>query len=171
MRALGLMSGTSMDGVDAAILETDGERVTGFGPVASRPYTHEQRALLRRAVADARGLADRTARPGALAEAEATVTAVHAEVVCRLLADPDAGAVDVVGFLGQTVLLRREIGLTLQLGDGPALARSVGLPVVYDFPVGHVRANATMPIGALAEIDTTGDKPVVRILEEPTAVR
>ena len=47
MRALGLMSGTSMDGVDAAVLETDGEPIAGFGPSAFRAYAAEERAVLR----------------------------------------------------------------------------------------------------------------------------
>ncbi|KAB2866274.1 MAG: anhydro-N-acetylmuramic acid kinase, partial [Bauldia sp.] len=59
MTVIGLMSGTSMDGVDAAVLVTDGEAIGGYGPTHFRPYTDAERAVLRRAVAEARHLDDR----------------------------------------------------------------------------------------------------------------
>ena len=74
LTVIGMMSGTSMDGVDAAVLVTDGEAIGGFGPTLFRPYGDEERAAIRRALAEARPLTDRTARPAALAEAERIVT-------------------------------------------------------------------------------------------------
>lgn len=133
-RAIGLMSGTSMDGVDCALIETDGGDRLDFGPTGFSPYTEADRALLRRALADAVTLQDRAARPGALAEAERMITQRHIEAVERFLAEHriDRGGVDVVGFHGQTVIHRPERGLTVQIGDGPALARALGLDVVCD---------------------------------------
>jgi anhydro-N-acetylmuramic acid kinase len=133
--AIGLMSGTSMDGVDAALIETDGERVARFGPTGYQPYPEAGRHLLRKAVAEAVTLTDRDARPGVLAEAEAFVTAAHAEVVEALLREHGlkASQVDVVGFHGQTVLHRPQAHLTVQIGDGEALAARTGIPVVFDF--------------------------------------
>ena len=87
---IGLMSGTSMDGVDAAVLTTDGEAIGGHGPHLFRPYSDGERQSLRRALDEARGLSDRMARPGALAEAEAIVTAAHGEAVERLIAEVPA---------------------------------------------------------------------------------
>ena len=49
LHALGLMSGTSVDGVDVALIETDGERLAAFGPVLTVPYTDDVRLLIRRA--------------------------------------------------------------------------------------------------------------------------
>ncbi|BBF93249.1 anhydro-N-acetylmuramic acid kinase [Blastochloris tepida] len=147
--ALGLMSGTSLDGVDVAYLATDGERILAFGPTGYRPFTGAERAVLRAALDDAEILAERTARPGVLAEAEAIVTNANAEAVeawreaNRSWMPLDGGSfaappVDVVGFHGQTVLHRPEVGLTVQLGDGLALARRLNVPVVYDFRAADV---------------------------------
>jgi anhydro-N-acetylmuramic acid kinase len=152
--AIGLMSGTSMDGVDAAVLVTDGETIAGFGPRHFRAYTPGERDVLRAALADARGLADRRARPGALAEAERIVTDAHVDAVERLLQDgglrpangagegraAGGGSVDLIGFHGQTVFHAPERRLTVQIGDGAALAKRVGIPVVHDFRAADVAA-------------------------------
>lgn len=140
--AIGLMSGTSQDGVDVALIETDGETITEFGPTASRPYSEAERALLRRATAAAANLTDRAARPPLVAEAERLITDAHGEAVEAFLAANalDAGSVAAIGFHGQTLLHRPERRLTLQIGDGVALAKRLGLAVVYDFRAADVAA-------------------------------
>ncbi|MEX0851934.1 MAG: anhydro-N-acetylmuramic acid kinase [Bauldia sp.] len=138
MNVLGLMSGTSMDGVDAAVLFTDGEAIAGFGPCHFRPYSEAERANLRAALAAARRLADRAARPGALAAAERIVTDAHGEAVERLRADNPDLAIDLIGFHGQTVLHAPERRLTVQIGDGRALARRLGVAVVFDLRAADV---------------------------------
>jgi len=140
MTALGLMSGTSMDGVDAAVLETDGEAIAAFGPTYFRAYSEDERSLLRRSLEDARGLEDRAVRPGALAAAERMITDAHAEAVAALLAAHPQVRIDIVGFHGQTVLHAPRRRLTVQIGDGAALARRLGLPVAYDFRAADVAA-------------------------------
>jgi anhydro-N-acetylmuramic acid kinase len=142
LRAIGLMSGTSLDGIDAAVLDTDGQGIAAFGPTAYRPYGDAERSLLLRALADGRQLSARQDRPGVLAEAESFVTETHAETVSRLLRDNaiDPQSVAVVGFHGQTVLHRPKARLTVQLGDGAALAERLGLPVAYDFRAADVAA-------------------------------
>jgi anhydro-N-acetylmuramic acid kinase len=132
LRAIGLMSGTSMDGVDVAVIDTDGETVAAFGPTGYRPYSDAERDLLRCALADAEGMTARGDRPGVLAHAEALVTRAHAEAIEALRAAHALGDVAVVGFHGQTVLHRPDQKLTVQLGDGTALADRLKLPVVYD---------------------------------------
>ncbi len=142
LRAIGLMSGTSMDGVDVAVIETDGESRVTPGVTRSFAYTPDDRALLRTALADAATLTDRAARPGALAAAEALVTARHSAAVDAFL-DTEGLAresIDVVGFHGQTVLHRPGEGLTVQIGDGCALARALRLPVIRDFRAADVAA-------------------------------
>jgi anhydro-N-acetylmuramic acid kinase len=142
MRAIGLMSGTSMDGIDVALLETDGEDIIKRGLSASTVYAPEFRTKLARAVADASGLADRRARPGCLAEVERELTEQHAEAVLRFMGDHmlQPLAVDAIGFHGQTVLHVPGAGLTVQLGDGPMLANKVGIDVVYDLRAADMEA-------------------------------
>lgn len=141
-RAIGLMSGTSLDGVDVALIETDGEVIAGFGPTGYRAYTPDERAVLARALDEAGGLIDRAARPPALAEAEAVVTRAHADAVAAFLLENDLSRADiaVIGFHGQTVLHRPALGLTVQLGDGAALARATGIPVIHDMRAADVAA-------------------------------
>jgi len=135
MKAIGLMSGTSMDGVDVALIETDGEAIHSLGPAAGFAYTALERQLLSEAMEWARGIVHRADRSGVLSIAECMLTAKHAESVKTFAADNgiELSGVDVVGFHGQTVLHRPERRLTVQLGDGAALSKALGVPVVYDF--------------------------------------
>jgi anhydro-N-acetylmuramic acid kinase len=142
VQAIGLMSGTSLDGVDVALIETDGERVDALGPSGYRPYSDEERALLRAALEQGASLTSRDARPGVLAEAEAFVTRAHAEAVEEFLRAEhiDKSGVAVVGFHGQTVLHKPASRLTVQIGDGKALAKRLGMTVAYDFRAADVAA-------------------------------
>jgi anhydro-N-acetylmuramic acid kinase len=152
MRAIGLMSGTSMDGIDVALIETDGTSlkvvlsangyVESLGATGYRAYSDEERAVLRSALTDAEAVEARTDRPGCLPEAEDLVTRSHAEAVGAFLAENGltAADVDVVGFHGQSVVHRPDQRLSVQLGDGRALADQLGIPVVYDFRAADIEA-------------------------------
>src|SRR6202521_1424658 len=142
MTAIGLMSGTSLDGVDVALIETDGKRVKAFGPTGYRPYTETERGLLRQALREAITLPQRDARPGILREAERAVTIAHAEAVAAFTAQNRISRedVDIVGFHGQTVLHRPAQTMTVQIGDGTALARAIHIPVMHDFRAADVAA-------------------------------
>jgi anhydro-N-acetylmuramic acid kinase len=142
LQAIGLMSGTSLDGVDVALIETDGEAVVRFGPTGYRPYSEGERRLLRDALAAGAALTERQQRPGVLPDAEAFITAVHAEAVQDLLRRHAVAASDVavVGFHGQTVLHKPRSRLTVQIGDGAALTKTLGIAVAYDFRAADVAA-------------------------------
>lgn len=136
------MSGTSLDGIDVALLRTDGEAIVERGPAATYPYRPEQQALLQQALTDAKPMTDRKARPGCLAVAERELTAWHAEAVETFLQANGLSPSDIglIGFHGQTVLHRPEIRLTVQIGSGQALADRLAIPVVYDMRAADVAA-------------------------------
>lgn len=142
MRALGLMSGTSLDGIDVALVTTDGENQAERGPAMTFPYNAETRSLLRAAIEDAKALTRRDERPGALPHAEREVTEQHAAAVSGFLRKQGIAreSIDVIGFHGQTVLHRPagQDGLTVQLGIGDMLAELTRLPVVYDMRAADV---------------------------------
>jgi anhydro-N-acetylmuramic acid kinase len=142
LTAIGLMSGTSLDGVDVALIETDGKRVQAFGPSGFRPYTDAERVLLRQALTEAVNLPQRDARPGILREAERAVTIAHAEAVAAFTAQNRISRedVDIVGFHGQTVLHRPAQKMTVQIGDAVALAKAIHIPVMHDFRAADVAA-------------------------------
>ncbi len=141
-KVIGLMSGTSLDGVDAALLETDGEEVARPGPGLTLPYSAQTRALLRSSLDEARAVAQGSPVPQSIREAERLLTEAHAEAVTALLqkAGLAAGQVGLLGFHGQTILHRPERHWTWQIGDGALLARLTGIDVVNDFRSADVKA-------------------------------
>lgn len=116
----GAMSGTSLDGVDAALLKTDGRRIFDFGETRYRAYRDAEREVIRAALGCWPG------DDGVEAASEVVETA-HAAVLSRL---PGA---DMIGFHGQTLAHDPRGRGTHQAGDGQVLADVLGLPVVWDF--------------------------------------
>ncbi|MDW4497596.1 anhydro-N-acetylmuramic acid kinase [Sulfitobacter sp. D35] len=117
--ALGAMSGTSLDGVDAAVLRTDGVEILGFGDSDYRPYSASERRVLAAALGRWEG--------AAVDAASEVVDTAHMELLSRF------DAVDLVGFHGQTLAHAPRTRGTLQVGDGDALSQALGAPVVWDF--------------------------------------
>jgi len=130
MRVLGFMSGTSLDGVDAAILETDGECIQGFGPTHFSLFAEQERALVTRATEQF--VATGTAAADLLAAADQIIVQAHIRCAQALLAMPGAGQIDLIGYHGQTVLHRPERGLTIQIGDPARIAAALGVDVIAD---------------------------------------
>ncbi|MEM1373063.1 MAG: anhydro-N-acetylmuramic acid kinase [Pseudomonadota bacterium] len=116
------MSGTSLDGVDAAVLDTDGTEIAGFGPSAFRPYSDAEREVLRAALGFWR--AD---------DAAALVEAAHVELL------EGFEAPDLVGFHGQTLAHDPGGQGTYQAGNGAELAETLGWPVAWDFRTADVQ--------------------------------
>ena len=138
LRVIGLMSGTSMDGVDAALVETDGEAHVVLGPDSSTPFDPAFQARLKAFVA---AVPERGASPEEH-EIEAAVTDLHVRAVEQLLSQAKlrAGQVDLIGFHGQTIWHRPHQRDTWQMGDAQRLADATGITVVSDFRAADVKA-------------------------------
>ena len=132
LRTIGLMSGTSLDGVDAAWLETDGEVVRAFGPTLTLPYDERLRADLRRILDHAATLAPDDRR---VKQAAAQLTEYHVRAVAAL-----GREADLIGFHGQTILHQPDRRRTWQIGDAAELAWRTGIPVAHDFRSADVAA-------------------------------
>jgi len=152
--ALGLMSGTSLDGVDAALVRTDGLRVLEFGPFRSEPYEPAFRERLRAVLGG----------KGDVAGVERDLTGIHAAAVKALLHEA-GGKADVIGFHGHTILHAPEAHRTWQIGDGALLARQTGIDVVHDFRSADVAAGGEgAPLAPVYHAALAGE------LERPLAV-
>ena len=147
MRVLGFMTGTSLDAVDMAVVETDGEEITGLGPAGEKKLDPAVRALVERAIADALRLKAGDPTPASFAQAAAAIAAEHVaagEAFMRQHAILPQD-LDVIGLQGQTVLHAppgpdREDGRTIQLIDAYAVASGLGVPTVYDLRSDDVAA-------------------------------
>jgi anhydro-N-acetylmuramic acid kinase len=113
------MSGTSWDGVDAAILETDGTQIFGFGPSQYRAYAVDEQAILK-------------AHLGLWQSDDCTAAAQVVEQAHLAVMSSFEG-VDIAGFHGQTLAHDPGGRGTHQCGDGAKLASALGVPVAWDF--------------------------------------
>ncbi|HEY1933454.1 MAG TPA: anhydro-N-acetylmuramic acid kinase [Acetobacteraceae bacterium] len=157
MRTIGLMSGTSLDGVDAAWLETDGERIGSFGPTLTLPYDERLRVDLRRILDMAPKLAPDDRR---LKSAEARLTEYHVRAVAAL-----GQKADIIGFHGQTILHQPDRRRTWQIGDAATLAWRTGVAVACDFRLADVAAG-----GQGAPLAPAYHAALARGLPKPVAV-
>lgn len=147
MRVLGFMTGTSLDAVDMAVLETDGEVIHAFGPGGERKLDAAVRSVVEDAIAAARSWPWGAPEPPEFGHAAATVAAAHVEAAREFLAREGIAveALDLLGVHGQTVLHEpptpnRARGRTVQLIDAAAVARALDLPVAFDFRTADVAA-------------------------------
>ncbi len=139
------MSGTSLDAVDAALIKTDGECILEFGPAIERKYKSDERRALQVATDAARTWNWQGIRPETeFQRARDVVVNTHFEAWERLREKAGDRKIELLGVHGQTVLHRRPTqtakGDTLQLMDGAALAKGVGLPIAHDFRTADVEA-------------------------------
>jgi anhydro-N-acetylmuramic acid kinase len=166
MRVLGFMTGTSLDACDMAILETDGETISAFGPAGERKLSEATRELALAATQAAMDWPRGTPEPEVFAAAAAAVAKEHFEAAGEFLAANGLAwsDIDLIGMHGQTVLHERpqdgRVGRTVQLGDAQWLADATGVPVAYDFRTADVAAGGEgaplAPIYHLARARTAG---------------
>ena len=139
---LGLMSGTSLDGIDVAAIETDGENIIRSLGQLYIPYDEEARSLLQAALEAAQNAQTSDWRaadtwPEPVRRAEMLVSEAHIEAIKRFQAKHDM-AFTLVGFHGQTVLHQPEAGVTVQIGDPQLLARATNCAVVGQFRLADI---------------------------------
>ena len=139
--ALGLMTGTSMDGVDAATILTDGETVSPYGSSYSGPLSSFTEGALREVVADP----DRYFEPKTQADFEgiqefhSSFLVDQATAVMWVLRGCGDDFPELVGLHGQTIVHRPDEGFTWQLGHGPEFAKMLNRPVVSDFRLDDIK--------------------------------
>jgi anhydro-N-acetylmuramic acid kinase len=151
------MSGTSLDGVDAAWIDTDGETIVALGPTATIPYERKMRIDLRQALKVGPSLAANSALIKSLTE---RLTDTHADAIEAI-----GRQADLIGFHGQTILHRPAQRRTWQIGDGQALASRVNIPVAFDFRSADVAAG-----GQGAPLAPIFHAAMARDLPKPLAV-
>lgn len=158
--ALGLMSGTSLDGVDAALIETDGEAVSDIGPSLSIPYPDDFRSRLKHAVEEAASTGTLTTDSSLIAD----LTSLHIDCVRALVACDGAKgkweSPQVIGFHGHTTLHRPAIRVTQQIGDPVQLANETLTPVVANFRVHDVESGGQgAPLAPVFHASMLREKP------------
>jgi len=137
LKAIGVISGTSMDGIDVALVATDGKDAVSVRAGATYPYPEELRKKLQAVIAD-----PEAAEKTPLDDIEAEVTKAHGDAIAQFLADKGipANTIDVIGLHGQTVCHRPERHFTRQLGSGAEIAKRFGVTTVYRFRHADVAA-------------------------------
>lgn len=160
LTTIGLMSGTSLDGIDAALIRTDGRERVETGAFLTVPYPDGLRARLRSCLGGERPAAE-------IQAVERDITDLHAEVVSALLAEAglEVAAVDLIGFHGHTILHAPDQRRTWQIGDGARLAALTGIAVVGDFRSADVAAG-----GQGAPLVPLYHRALAAGLEKPLAV-
>ena len=133
--AIGLMSGTSLDGIDAALIKSDGVSVERFGIAFNRPYRKHEHVILKNTLREARREGQPTNKNTHINKTTMMITDLHIEVVKNLLIQNDLLPIDidVIGFHGQTLLHGPDEGWSWQIGDGNRMSKELGIPVVSDF--------------------------------------
>jgi anhydro-N-acetylmuramic acid kinase len=174
MRVLGFMTGTSLDAVDMAVLETDGETISAFGPAGERKLSEATRDLMLEATRQALKWPRGRPEPAIFAQAARAGAEEHFAAAEGFLAANGLrwSDIDLIGIHGQTVLHERPkpgvVGRTVQLGDAGLLANKAGVAVAYDFRTADMAAGGEgaplAPIYHLARAQASGLRPPLAVL-------
>lgn len=142
--AIGIMTGTSADGIDVAVIKTDGEKIISFGPTLALPFETGLHDLIKTVLRESQVLTADLQYNDKMLEAERRLTIATGKAVNELLTSNNltSSEVDVIGFHGQTTVHRPldplspaadQKPFTCQLGNGELLAQLSSIDVVYDF--------------------------------------
>jgi len=174
MRVLGFMTGTSLDAIDMAIVETDGERITRFGAAGDALMPEDLRALALETIAVGRRWKRGEPEPNQFHHLSEEIAKAHFHAATHFLGAHGLSwsDIDLIGFHGQTVLHEApkdgQPGRTRQLGDGALLARLTGRPVAFDFRTADVAAGGQgaplAPIYHVARAEASGLSPPLAVL-------
>ncbi len=130
--AMGLMSGTSLDGVDVSIIESDGNKE--FSSILDRYFEYDKETIQKILI-----LREKITIPehldkylNEIRDLERNITLFHADVIKKTL-KMSKSSVDLIGFHGQTIFHDPEKKITKQLGDGKLLSQLIKKKVVYNF--------------------------------------
>ncbi|ASD28273.1 anhydro-N-acetylmuramic acid kinase [Brevundimonas diminuta] len=146
LRVLGFMTGTSLDAVDMAVIETDGHDILSFGPAGEMKLDGETRAIIEDAIDDAFDWERDEEEPDSFEDARMAVADAHLAAALGFMAvnGVKSSALDLVGVHGQTVLHEAPTpdapGRTVQLIDAVSVAEGLSVPVAYDFRSADVAA-------------------------------
>lgn len=146
LRVLGFMTGTSLDAVDMAVIETDGHDILGFGPAGEMKLDAETRAAVEDAIEDAFDWERDEEEPDSFEDARMAVADAHLAAALGFMAvnGVKSSALDLIGVHGQTVLHEAPTpelpGRTVQLIDAVSVAEGLGVPVAHDFRSDDVAA-------------------------------
>ena len=138
--ALGLMSGTSMDGVDASIIQTDGK--SKYKAILDKYFKYPENiyndlTTLRDKI---KTLEDLKKYQKKIKSVEKDITIFHAESVEKILKKTRLN-VDFIGFHGQTIFHNSELKISKQLGDGKLLSKLTKKKVIYNFRQNDLKNN------------------------------
>ena len=172
LRVLGFMTGTSLDAVDMAVIETDGHDILGFGPAGEMKLDADTRAIIEDAIEDAFDWERDEEEPESFDDARMAVADAHLAASLGFMAMNGVKNIDLVGVHGQTVLHEAPTpeleGRTVQLIDAVAVADGLGLPVVHDFRTADVAAGGQgaplAPVYHAALVRWSGLKGPVAVL-------
>jgi anhydro-N-acetylmuramic acid kinase len=159
LTVIGMMSGTSFDGIDAAIVTTDGQTVSSTGKALFRPYADDLRQSIRTLLHGKLDVQE-------LVEVENLLSREHASVALELLeqAKLTSADIDLIGFHGHTLYHNPHMGHTMQTGNPSLLAELTGIDVIFDFRRRDVAAGGSgAPLVPLFHqaLFKEADKPLV----------
>lgn len=138
--ALGLMSGTSLDGIDASIIKSDGENNLDIIDNKYFNYPEEFRKRLSKFILNTNNRADIEENIGTYKSLERNLTLYHSKISKKILSENNLNA-QLIGFHGQTIIHKPKDGYSIQMGDANLLSQELKKKVIYNFRANDIKNN------------------------------